>query len=54
MTISMSVKKTQISFSRIYADDFHHGADGHNNMLIIAKLADKLDEYEALFKKDNP
>lgn len=29
----------QIEFSLIYARDFNHGADGHNNMSIVAKLA---------------
>jgi hypothetical protein len=28
----------QIQFSLLYASGFAHGADGHNNMLIIAKL----------------
>jgi hypothetical protein len=34
----------QIMFSRVYAADFAHGADGHNNMLIVAKMADLLDD----------
>lgn len=36
-------QKSQINFSRLYAADYHHGADGHNNMMIIAKMADLLD-----------
>ncbi len=32
----------QIRFSMIYAKDFHHGADGHNNMMIIAKMVELL------------
>jgi hypothetical protein len=35
--------KKQISFAAIYARDYHHGADGHNNMLIIAEMAKLLD-----------
>lgn len=37
-------QQEQIRFSRVYANNFHHGADGHNSMMIIAKLADMLDE----------
>lgn len=33
---------SQVRFSIIYARDFHHGADGHNNMMIIAKLVELL------------
>lgn len=33
-----------IQFARLYAKDFGHGADGHNNMTVIAKLAALLDE----------
>lgn len=34
----------QIEFSQIYAKQFHHGADGHNNMMIIGKLIDVIKE----------
>lgn len=36
-------QQNQIRFARLYAREFHHGADGHNNMLIIAKMAELLD-----------
>ncbi len=36
-------QRAQISFARLYASNYHHGADGHNNMLIISKMADLLD-----------
>jgi hypothetical protein len=36
----------QISFARVYAKEYHHGADGHNNMMIIAQMADLLDKTE--------
>lgn len=35
-------QQDQIRFAVIYARDFHHGADGHNNMMIIAKMAELL------------
>jgi hypothetical protein len=34
----------QIEFSMTYADKFNHGADGHNSMLIIAKLVNIIRE----------
>jgi hypothetical protein len=36
-------QQKQIDFARVYAHQFGHGADGHNNMLIISKMADELD-----------
>lgn len=45
-------QQDQVRFSRLYARDFHHGADGHNNMMIIARLAEKLDEYEERLLKE--
>jgi hypothetical protein len=35
-------QQKQIRFARLYAQDFAHGADGHNNMLIIAKMSELL------------
>lgn len=34
----------EIQFCRIYARDFAHGTNGHNERLIIAKMADLLDK----------
>lgn len=34
----------QIRFSQIYFNEFTHGADGHNNMVIIAKLVGLLED----------
>jgi hypothetical protein len=39
-------QRKQIAFSRLYARDFGHGATGHNDMLIIAKMAELLDGVE--------
>jgi hypothetical protein len=41
---------TQIVFSVFYAESFHHGADGHNSMLIIARLIGIIRELEADLK----
>jgi hypothetical protein len=41
-------QQKQVAFSREYAKNYGHGADGHNNMLIIAKLADELDRVYAV------
>ncbi len=35
-------QQAQIRFAVLYAKDFHHGADGHNNMMIIAKMVELL------------
>jgi hypothetical protein len=32
----------EILFAMIYADQFSHGTDGHNRLLIISKLAKAL------------
>lgn len=37
-------QRQQVAFSQVYASEFAHGADGHNNMLIIARLSSLLDE----------
>jgi hypothetical protein len=39
-------QKKQIAFCELYASDFHHGADGHNSMMLIAKMASLLNETE--------
>lgn len=38
----------EIAFSRLYVQDFNHGTVGHNDMLIIARLADLLEATEPL------
>ena len=38
----------EIAFSRLYTQDFNHGTIGHNDMLIIARLADLLEATEPL------
>ncbi|MHC4413595.1 MAG: hypothetical protein ACYSW6_11625 [Planctomycetota bacterium] len=29
----------EINFAALYTDDFHHGTDGHNAKVIIAKMS---------------
>lgn len=45
----------EIKFCVMYAEEFSHGADGHNRMRLIAKLA-KLctDEHVRLIAGDEP
>lgn len=35
----------EIDFSILYAEQFHHGTDGHNAKLIIARMASLLDFF---------
>ena len=45
----------EIDFAVLYAGDFHHGTDGHNRLLLIAKLSEILDvmcEYMVFGPKD--
>jgi len=39
-------QRKQIEWARLYAKDFAHGADGHNAMMIISKMAQMLDDLE--------
>ena len=36
----------EVSFAQVYAKDFAHGTAGHVRLMLIAKLADLLDEAE--------
>lgn len=44
-------QRKEIEFALIYTDGFAHGTDGHNRLLLIAKLARMLDEAEEKNKK---
>lgn len=37
----------EIDFNILYADQFHHGTVGHNERLVMAKMAKLLDSYQA-------
>lgn len=43
----------EVDFCRLYLRDFAHGTDGHNAKIIIAKLAQLLDEYQALLRTES-
>jgi hypothetical protein len=36
----------EIKFNKMYAEFFHHGTDGHNLRMIVARMAKVLDEIE--------
>lgn len=36
-------QQKQVEWSKLYEMDYHHGDDGHNAKLLIAKMADMLD-----------
>lgn len=38
----------EIKFAQMYAVTFAHGTDGHSRLILIAKLADKLNTSELL------
>ena len=44
----------EIVLARIYADDFNHGTDGHSRLILIARLADILDDMEQDGKEHDP
>lgn len=39
-------QRKELYFAKLYAAEFSHGTDGHNRLLLIAKLADLLDKAE--------
>lgn len=39
-------QRKEIAFAQLYARDFHHGTSGHNDMMIIAKMAELLDDKQ--------
>jgi hypothetical protein len=41
-------ERKTIEFSRVYATGYAHGAIGHSDMIIIAKMADLLDKQEGV------
>ena len=40
-------QRPEITLDCIYADQYHHGTDGHNSRMIIAKFAGILDALES-------
>lgn len=39
-------QRMEIELSMLYARDFHHGTDGHNAKMLIAKMAQMLDAMQ--------
>lgn len=39
-------QRKEVEFARLYADAFGHGTTGHNQLVLIAKLAEMLDRFE--------
>lgn len=37
----------ELDFARTYYTSFHHGTDGHSRLVLIAKMAELLDDKEA-------
>lgn len=38
-------QRKELAFARLYAADFSHGTDGHNRLLLLARLADIIDGH---------
>lgn len=38
-------QQKEIRFAEVYAEEFHHGTNGHNQLILIAQLAQLLDDY---------
>lgn len=43
----------EVEFAKLYASQFEHGTDGHNRLLLIAKMAELLDQYQSALKIHN-
>ena len=44
-TIKFSEREMkEIRFAQLYARDYDHGTAGHNRLVVIAKMADMLDQ----------
>lgn len=39
-------QKDEVALARFYAQGTKHGTDGHNRLMLIAKMADMLDDAE--------
>jgi hypothetical protein len=42
-------QKQEIKLARLYAKEFNHGTTGHNALMIIAKMAEILDQHEQAY-----
>lgn len=39
-------QQKELEFAELYAKEFHHGTDGHNRLLLLAKLSELLTRIE--------
>lgn len=46
MLFDVERQRPEIAFDRLYADQYKHGTVGHNERMIIARMAELLDELE--------
>lgn len=37
-------QRKELGFAQFYADEYAHGTDGHNRLLLLSKLANILDD----------
>jgi hypothetical protein len=42
----------EVELALLYAKEFHHGTNGHNRLMLIAKLAKMLDEIQQTYEDD--
>jgi hypothetical protein len=47
MTRLSEREQKEVAFAKVYAEQFAHGTAGHNRLLLIARLAELLDQDEA-------
>lgn len=43
-------QQKEVQFAEVYASQFAHGTAGHNQLILIAKMASILDRYEQEIK----
>jgi hypothetical protein len=43
-------QRKELALARIYAQQFHHGTTGHNQLMLIALMADMMDSYVEFIK----
>ena len=44
-------QQKEVQFARVYASEYAHGTNGHNQYILIAKLSELLDVYEDVIEK---
>lgn len=44
-------QQKEIEFAELYTTEFHHGTDGHNRLMLIAKLCAAIDKLSDELRK---